>query len=376
MKRMGKKQNLDRMSIHFRPLTERKNKVLIKKDAILPGMVINNLPESIRVECKSAAENILESTRKNSSVICAFGAHTIKNGLGPILIEMMKNGWLSHLATNGAGVIHDWEIAFQGETSEDVAHNVAKGEFGIWQETGFYINLALISGAFEGLGYGESVGAMISRDGLEIPREEELLSTVDDNKVKNPGKAAAALDFLNCIHTFNIQPGFMEIKHPYKQYSIQAAAFDLGINFTSHPMFGHDIIYTHPANNGAAVGRTAEQDFLRFAGSISNLEGGVYLSVGSAVMSPMIFEKSLSMARNIAIAKGEMITNFQIYVVDLAESAWNWETGEEPPMNDPSYYLRYCKTFSRMGGHMHYLTADNALFFPALYNSLVSESYR
>lgn len=369
---MKKQKELNRAAIHFKPLKERKNKVKIEKDTVLPGTVIENLPEYVELSIKTAAENILESADRNSSVVLAFGAHTIKNGLGPVLIEMMKNGWLSHLATNGAGVIHDWEIAFQGETSEDVAHNVIKGEFGIWQETGFYINLALAVGAFEGLGYGESVGAMISRNGLAIPQKKELLAFADDNKTENSGKAAAALDLLNIIRKLDIKPGFMPIKHPYKEYSIQAAAFDLGINFTSHPMFGHDIIYTHPANSGAVIGRTAERDFLKFAGSISNLEGGVYLSVGSAVMSPMIFEKSLSMARNIAIQEEKTITDFKIYVVDLAESAWDWENGGEPPMDDPAYYLRYCKTFSRMGGQMKYITSDNKIFLPALCNQLIS----
>ncbi len=367
-----KQQELDRSAIHFKPLKKRENKVRIESDAVQPGEKTWNLPKHVESGIKAAAEDIQNSNKNNSSVVCAFGAHTIKNGLGLILIEMMKNGWLTHLATNGAGVIHDWEIAFQGETSENVARNVKKGEFGIWQETGFYINTALAVGAFEGLGYGESIGAMISRDGLTIPREKELLAFADRNKTETPGRAAAALDLLKSIRLLDIKPGFMPIKHPYKRYSVQAAAFDLGINFTSHPMFGHDIIYTHPANNGAAIGRTAERDFLTFAGSISRLEGGVYLSIGSAVMSPMIFEKSLSMARNIAMQKGKSITDFTIYVVDLAESTWDWETGGEPPMDDPAYYLRYCKTFSRMGGKMRYITADNKLFIPELFNQLVS----
>ena len=93
-------------------------------------------------------------------------------------------------------------------------------------------------------------------------------------------------------------------------------------------MFGHDIIYTHEANKGSVIGRAAERDFLSFAKSVSNLEGGVYLSVGSAVMSPMIFEKSLSMSRNVAIQKGEIIDDFDIHVVDLRESTWDWSQGE------------------------------------------------
>ncbi len=371
---MNKQQDLDRFSIHFKSLSKRENKVKISRDAVYPGSIQRDLSSDIELKCKTAAENIMKSIQTGKSVILSFGAHTIKNGLGPVLIEMMKKGWLTHLATNGAGIIHDWEIAFQGETSEDVARNIIRGEFGIWEETGFYINLALAVGAFEGLGYGASIGAMISRNGFIIPNEKELLSYADNTKTTHPEKSAAALDLLQSIRTLHIKPGFIPIEHPYKEYSVQAAAFNLGINFTSHPMFGHDIIYTHPASNGAAIGRTAERDFLRFAGSISNLEGGVYLSIGSAVMSPMIFEKSLSMARNIALQEGRKITNFKIYVVDLAESSWDWEREQEPPLDDPAYYLRYCKTFSRMGGEMHYITADNKIFLSALYNQLLSAS--
>ena len=140
------------------------------------------------------------------------------------------------------------------------------------------------------------------------------------------------------------------MSHPYKSYSVQAAAYRLNIPFTGHPMIGHDIIYCHPANHGAAVGRTALRDFLVFARNVQNLAGGVYLSIGSAVMSPMIFEKSLSMAQNVQLQAGDPIRNHFMVVVDLAESQWDWARQGEPPVDHPAYYLRYCKTFSRMGG--------------------------
>jgi hypothetical protein len=162
----------------------------------------------------------------------------------------------------------------------------------------------------------------------------------------------------------------MVIPHPFKKYSVQAAARERNIPFTGHPMFGHDIIYTHPLNNGAAVGRTALTDFLYFAASISNLDNGVYMSVGSAVMSPMIFEKAFSMSQNIEIQENKHIDNHFILVVDLAEMSWDWSKDGEPPPGNPAYYLRYCKTFSRMGGEMHYLKADNRDFLPALYKKL------
>jgi hypothetical protein len=134
-------------------------------------------------------------------------------------------------------------------------------------------------------------------------------------------------------------------------------------------MIGHDIIYTHPLNHCAAIGRTAQRDFLAYAHRIAQIDGGVYLSVGSAVMSPMVFEKSLSMAQNLALQQGKRISRHYIAVVDLAESHWDWSEGE-PPQDSPDYYLRYCKSFSRMGGSMRYATADNRDFLLALCREL------
>ena len=135
-------------------------------------------------------------------------------------------------------------------------------------------------------------------------------------------------------------------------------------------MIGHDIIYSHPMNHGAAIGRTALNDFLSFAKSVSNLEKGVYMSVGSAVMSPMIFEKSLAMAQNLKIQERDHIDNHYMLIVDLARSDWDWQKKGEPPADNPAYYLRFCKTFYRMGGEMNYLTADNRDFLLALYQNL------
>jgi hypothetical protein len=287
----------------------------------------------------------------------------------------MEGGWVSHFATNGAGVIHDWEFSFQGMSGEDVKHYVAEGQFGIWKETGFYINLALAVGAWRGLGYGESVGAMVVDDGLQIPTDAELSSAIRAGAAENAtqtelGVAAAAADLRALVRHFDLRAGKTEITHPYKKYGLACAAYRSGVPFTCHPMFGHDIIYTHPMNRGAAVGRTAEYDFLSYVDSISRLNGGVYLSVGSAVMSPMIFEKALSMARNTARVHGADIEDFSIHVVDLAKSAWDWKTDGEPPQDNPAYYLRFCKTFSRMGGRMSYTSADNRSWLVALLSEL------
>jgi hypothetical protein len=362
----------DRLRLQTRSLQVRPNKVQIVRDAISLEASPRPLSEASAATLVECAARIRAARAAGRPVVLAFGAHTIKNGLSPVLIELMRRGWITLLATNGAGVIHDWEFAFQGASSEDVRTNVDRGQFGIWQETGFNINLALLVGAYEGLGYGEAIGKMISRDGLDIPARDQLLAVAHDRATEDAETAAAAIDLFGAIQRIDLQPGFLSIPHSFKEYSAQAAAFDLGIPFTAHPMFGHDIIYTHPLNHGAAIGRTALRDFLTYAEQIHQLEGGVYLSIGSAVMSPMVFEKSLSMSQNIELQQGRKITNHYIVVVDLAESNWDWQNQGEPPSDNPAYYLRYCKTFSRMGGTMRYICADNRDFLLALLQELQS----
>ncbi len=358
----------DRTKLNVKPLSERYNKVNIEKDQIPITQKPSNDSELFNKIVDDTVERIIKAKEKDAPVMLTMGAHTIKNCMAPTIIKLMEEGWLTHLATNGAGIIHDWEFAYQGVSSEDVRANVDKGQFGIWEETGKYINLAIVVGAFEDKGYGESVGSMIENGGVQIPTENEIEQIVKDYS-SDPGKAAATLDLLDIIRKFNLSPGWMKISFPYKQYCVQAAAYRLGVPFTGHPMIGHDIIYTHPLNHGAAIGRTALRDFLTFANQINQLENGVYMSVGSAVMSPMIFEKSLSMSQNIHIQRGEHIDNHYMLIVDLAKSTWDWAHGE-PPATDPAYYLRYLKTFSRMGGIMRYLSADNRDFLLALYQRL------
>ena len=349
----------------LKKLSERYSKVTIK-DKISNSERSQNINATGREVINKTADRVRSAIHNQKSVVMAFGAHTIKNLMGPVLIQLIKEGWVTHLATNGAGIIHDWELAFQGRTSEDVRENVNKGQFGIWEETGRYINLAIIVGAYEGLGYGESVGKMISREGLDIP---EIAALSDETRAQienDPERAAAAADLLGIIKKFRLEPGFLKISHPYKEFSVQAWAYDLKVPFTGHPMIGHDIIYNHPMNLGSAIGRTALNDFLSFTDSISNIANGVYISLGSAVMSPMIFEIALSMVQNIEIQHNRHIDNHFIMVVDLARSDWDWQKSGEPPADNPAYYLRYCKTFSRMGGEMHYLTADTRDFLKEL----------
>lgn len=388
---------LNRDEILMRSLSARANRVEIERDFVDPERAVSAASPRVRKAAAAAAEDIRRARAASASVMLAFGAHAVKNGLGPLLIRLIEGGWITHLATNGAGIIHDWEFAFQGASSEDVRANVAVGQFGLWEETGYYLNLAINVGAYEGLGYGEAVGALVEREGVAIPSREILRAAAEraargrtgsgphseraggagtgaagGGGARDAQTAAAALDLLAVVDRFSLEPGFLAVPHPFRRFGLQAAAYRLSVPFTGHPMFGHDIIYAHPMNMGAAIGRTAERDFLTFAEGVSRLEHGVYLSIGSAVMSPMIFEKSLSMARNLAARRGEAIEDFSIHVVDLAESAWDWQAAGEPPPTDPAYYLRYAKTFSRMGGRMRYVQADNRDFLVALYSELRS----
>lgn len=361
---------LDRSRLYVRRLGARPNKVEITRDAVPVEAVPRPLSETAKRSLDECVVKIKSARAAGRPVMLVFGAHTIKNGLAPVLIRLMEGGWVTLLATNGAGIIHDWEFSFQGRSSEDVRANVDQGQFGIWEETGFYLNLALVVGAYEGLGYGEAVGRMIENEGIDIPSKAHLLELVRTQAESDPDLAASALDLLFTIQSRNLSEGFLAVPHPYKAYSTQAAAYRLKIPFTAHPMIGHDIIYNHPVNHGAAIGRAALRDFLTFAHQVRGLEGGVYLSVGSAVMSPMVFEKSLSMSQNLELQEGRKITRHHMVIVDLAESSWDWQSDGEPPADNPAYYLRYCKTFSRMGGTMRYVSAHNRDFLLTLLQDL------
>ena len=209
----------NRNKLDIKKLADRKNKVFIERDHIPIEHQPENLSERGSQLISKTAERIRKARKLNRSVILAFGAHTIKNGMSPTLIALMEKGWITHLATNGAGIIHDWEFAFQGKSSEDVRENVKLGQFGIWDDTGFYINLALVVGAFEGLGYGESVGKMVYREGLDIPETSFLYDYACNNMKSEPSKAAGAIDLAGVINHFKLPAGFMNIPHPYKKYS-------------------------------------------------------------------------------------------------------------------------------------------------------------
>ena len=366
-----RRKEFDRSRLEFLPVGSRRSKLELSEVAVDPGTPAPD-PGAAAAVIDRTVERIVEAREKGAPVILCHGAHLVRNGLGPLLGRMVEEGWLQHIATNGAGSIHDWEFAFLGRTCEDVEEYVSRGQFGMWEETCANIGRALLAGGLAGQGYGESIGRMIVDEGIVIPSREELRAIVEaglDGGADLAARAAAAADLIEAMERTGLESGRLKIPHPHSSGSIQAACRRHGVRLTVHPGIGQDIIYPHPQLNGGAVGRASMTDFLLYADTISSIEGGVYLSVGSAGMSPMIFEKSLSMARNLVHREGGVLDDFLIVVNDLAESSWDWSKGE-PPMDDPAYYVRFCKSFSRMGGELLYAGMDNRAFLLNLYQRL------
>jgi hypothetical protein len=349
------------------PLEERRS--LTRVEEILVDPDTEPKPCAAEAAIAACAADVRAARARGAGVILMYGAHLLRNGAALILDRMMERGWLTHAATNGAGTIHDWEYAWLGRSTESVEQNVATGTFGAWDETGRNLHVAMMAGALRGEGYGASMGRFIAEDGVELPATDELKALIAAEP-EHPLTAARA-DLLQAMLRHGIAPGRQRVEHRWKQASIMAAAFRHGIPATVHPGIGYDIIANHPVFNGAVIGRAAGLDFRRFSDSVETLDGGVVLSVGSAIMAPQVFEKSLSCVNNLRLAGGRpVVSGLTIYVVDLQDSGnWDWTRGE-PPKTNPAYYLRFCKSFSRMGGTMHYVQCDNLAFMHHLLRAL------
>jgi len=265
-----------------------------------------------------------EARRKGSARILLMGAHVLRAGVSRYLIDLMERGFITHLAMNGAGPIHDWEFALIGATTESVARYIRSGEFGLWEETG-RMNDAIRLGASAGLGLGEAIGRAI----LDGP-------------------------------------------FPHKDLSVLAAGVRLGIPVTVHVGIGYDIIHEHANCDGAALGQTSYQDFLVFAQGVTRLEGGILLNFGSAVMGPEVYLKALAMARNVAHQEGQQIRRFTTAVFDLLPIEGD-ATEREAPKTDPRYYYRPWKTILVRtvpdGGESFYVQGDHRVTVPNLYHA-------
>ena len=274
------------------------------------------------------ASKIIYANKHNSSVVLMMGAHVLRSGVQHFLIDMMERGYLNCLAVNGAFAIHDYEFAIIGATTESVALYIKEGQFGLWQQTG-HMNEIVTLAWQQKMGLGEAVGYAIEEDKL-----------------------------------------------PYRDISVLANAYRLGIPVTVHVAIGCDITHEHPNFDGAAYGGTSYIDFLRLASVLESLEGGVVMNFGSAVMAPEVYLKALSMARNVARQMGKSISNITTLVCDLLELPPNYQ--EEPSKEDPAYYYRPWKTMLVRtvsdGGKSFYVRGHHRETVPQLWTALLDAS--
>jgi hypothetical protein len=358
----------DLTQLQTRSLSERRSLLSVDEILIDPASPAAASDAPAIVE---AAERIRAARGNGAAVILMYGAHLLRNGAARIITDLMEGGWITHLATNGAGSIHDWEFAWLGRSCESVEENVADGTFGAWEETGRNLHLALLAGGLRGDGYGASVGRFIMEDGCDLPAPGALR-----DRLTHPDEASPAwAELLVAMQRHGLAAGQHKVVHRWKHASLLAQAFRLGIPATVHPGIGYDIVSCHPLFNGAAIGRGAGEDFRRFCASVDQMDGGVLLSVGSAIMAPQVFEKSLSCVHNLRIQEGRpLVSEHSIYVVDLQDGGgWDWTKGE-PPKTSAAYYLRFCKSFSRMGGAMRYVQSDNVAFVHGLWHALQAQT--
>lgn len=351
------------------PVSQRESLSSVEKILVQPGTPPPPLPLAVARSVAECATRIKAARARGAGVLLIYGAHLLRNGAALMLGDMMERKLVTHLATNGAGTIHDWEYAWLGRSLEGVEKNVAQGTFGTWDETSRNIHLALLAGGLKGEGYGTALGRFIWEDGTTLPHPDELAESL--RTAPTHPLAPARADLLQTMHEHRIAGGRIEVQHRWKHASILAQAFRHDVGLTVHPGIGYDIISNHPMFNGAVIGRAATLDFYRIGGAIDTLDNGVVLSIGSATMGPQVFEKSLSCVHNIRKQEGrENLQGHTIYVVDLQDGGnWDWSRGE-PQKNHPAYYLRFCKSFSRMGGEMRYLQCDNLAFLHNLYHLL------
>jgi hypothetical protein len=302
-------------------LGERKN-LVTRSDLIWPQ---TPCPPFESQDLASVAQWIAQARRNGRPVICMFGAHVIKCGLGPLLIDLMERKILTHLATNGAGSIHDTELALIGETSEDVAGSIEDGSFGMAEETGALINGAVQAGMRDGLGYGEALGRTIAGDD----------------------------------------------RFRHRDISVFYNAFRLRVPCTVHICIGTDIIHQHPSVDFGALGWASGQDFKIYCQSVSELEGGVFLNFGSAVIGPEVFLKALSIVRNL----GHKVARFTAANFDILPLRGDYHA--HVGYDNPEYYYRPRKNIvnrpTSLGGHGYHITGDHKLTLPNLYRLIRQE---
>ncbi|MCE9525271.1 MAG: hypothetical protein K8R36_04370 [Planctomycetales bacterium] len=309
----------DRSRLLIKPLAERKHDLSIT--SMLPLEELPpELPEKGMRDIAELGRRMVKARERGAATLVLMGGHVVRAGVARQLIDLMERGLITHIGMNGAGPIHDFELAKIGATCESVARYIRSGEFGLWRETG-QMNDIVREGVAKGMGLGESLGHAILHG-----------------------------DF------------------PNKETSILAAAVRLGRPVTVHIGVGYDIIHEHPNFDPAAFGTASYRDFLSVCHTVDQLEGGVFLCMGSAVMGPEVYLKALSMARNVAHQEGRRIANFTTAAFDLIQIEGDWD--KEAPKSNPQYYYRPWKTILVRtvadGGESFYVCGDHRQTVPHL----------
>jgi hypothetical protein len=272
----------------------------------------------------TVAARLTAAKSAGAARILMMGAHVLRAGVNRHIIDLVERGSVDHIAMNGAGAIHDYELARFGATTESVDRYIRSGEFGLWRET-CELNDWIREAAAESLGLGENVGRRID---------------------------ASA--------------------YPHRELSVFAAAWRAGVPVTVHVGIGYDIIHEHPNCDGAALGAASYRDFLIFARTVERLAGGVLLNFGSAIMGPEVYLKALAMARNVAHQEGRAIRHFTTAVFDLVTILGDHR--KELPKSDPGYYFRPHKTMLVRtvadGGESFYFRGEHRATLPALWRLL------
>ena len=314
----------DRQQLKIQPLANREHDLDVSH--LLPlDATPKPLDDSTMESLDALGARLVEARRCGAARLMLMGAHVIRAGVARQLIDLMERGILSHLAFNGAGPIHDYELARIGATCESVAKYIRSGEFGLWRETG-ELNDVVRDGADAGLGMGESIGRHI-----------------------------------------------LESDYPHRETSLLAAAVRMGIPATVHVGIGYDILHQHPNFDAAATARASDFDFLKVCETVDQLEHGVVLCCGSAVMGPEVYLKALAMARNVAHQADRKIASFTTAAFDLIQIAG--EFSQEASRDNPQYYYRPWKTVLVRtvadGGESFYVCGDHRQTIPLLRQSVL-----
>jgi hypothetical protein len=317
----SKYELFDRSKLVIKPLGERAHDMHL--DYVL--WLDDPAPEYSHPQLSEIARRMIAAQGKGAARILMMGAHVIKMGMSRYVIDLLERGFISHIAMNGAGAIHDYELARIGATTESVARYIQTGEFGLWRETGD-LNGVIKEAAELSLGLGENLGRHIDTGNF-----------------------------------------------PHKDVSIFAAAYRRSVPVTVHAGIGYDIIHEHPNCDGAALGAASYRDFLIFTRTVEKLEGGIMLDFGTAIMGPEVYLKALSMVRNVARQRGQTIKHFTTAVFDLVPI--QGDVHHELPKTDPGYYFRPHKTILVRtvadGGESFYFCGDHRATVPALRRALL-----